>query len=70
VISSLLLCAGVEQRQGVLMLVDQLVVSVGVDILLPPVALDSKMLLLLVHLNCIEIRMATENATPHQVSCC
>ncbi|XP_070197390.1 neurochondrin-like isoform X2 [Littorina saxatilis] len=58
---------GVAQRQCVLVLVNSLVVSLGVECVLPPMVPDSKLFQLLLHLTCVEVRMATENSTAEQM---
>ncbi|KAL8622220.1 hypothetical protein ACOMHN_053021 [Nucella lapillus] len=58
---------GVSERQLGLALVNQLVVSVGLDCLLPPTFPDHRILLLVLRLTTIEVRLAVENATEQQV---
>nr|KAG5690783.1 hypothetical protein BaRGS_015310 [Batillaria attramentaria] len=58
---------GVDQRQRVLRLISSLVDYAGVECLVPPVASEPKVLLLVTHLAAIEIRMATENCTEQEL---
>ncbi|ESO99077.1 hypothetical protein LOTGIDRAFT_238919 [Lottia gigantea] len=54
---------GVEQRQCLLLLISELVNKFTLSCLLSPFASDCKVVLIITHLVCIEVRMILENST-------
>lgn len=52
---------GEAQREPALKLVASLIDRVGMEFVLPPNMKDNKVLLMIIHLSCIEVRMTLEN---------
>ncbi|XP_061162604.1 neurochondrin-like [Saccostrea echinata] len=59
---------GEAQREPALKLVASLIDRVGMEFVLPPNMKDNKVLLMIIHLSCIEVRMALENFPIDKIS--
>ncbi|XP_062576810.1 neurochondrin-like [Saccostrea cucullata] len=59
---------GEAQREPALKLVASLIDRVGMEFVLPPNMKDNKVLLMIIHLSCIEVRMTLENFPVDKIS--
>lgn len=59
---------GEAQREPALKLVASLIGQVGMEFILPPNTKDNKVLLMIIHLSCIEVRITLENLPIQKVS--
>ena len=59
---------GQPQRDPALRLASSVLDKLGVDCILPPHREDCKLLLIIIHLSCIEIRITLENLSPEQMT--
>ncbi|CAG2207008.1 unnamed protein product [Mytilus edulis] len=58
---------GQPQRDPALRLASSVLDKLGVDCILPPNRDDCKLLLVIIHLSCIEVRISLENLNPDQI---
>ncbi|KAL5021552.1 hypothetical protein ScPMuIL_000707 [Solemya velum] len=58
---------GAAQREPALGLLSALVTSLGLEAILPPYTADTKFIILLTHLSCIEVRMVLENSSFEEI---
>lgn len=58
---------GQPQRDPALRLASSVLDKLGVESILPPNRDDCKLLLVIIHLSCIEVRISLENLTPDQI---
>lgn len=66
--SSVFYFEGEAQREPALKLVASLIGQVGMEFILPPNTKDNKVLLMIIHLSCIEVRITLENLPIQKVS--
>lgn len=59
--------SGEAQREPALKLVASLIDQVGMEFVLPPNMKDNKVLLMIIHLSCIEVRITLENLSIEKV---